>query len=157
EGWTGLEREVFGELDVALWLDRWLGGNQGKLDVSLAATGRYWSDAAKVASEGWDGVWMQMLETGGEPRAYAIASAWDAPQDAKEAGDAMLAALKAQYAKKFKAGGWIEKDGVRTSNYEGGYGLGRIEVKGDEVRVVDGLPVDALERVFAVLETARLE
>ena len=157
DGWAALESQSIGELDVEMWLDRWLGGTGGHLDTLMMASGRYFGDEAKTAAEGWDGAWMQMLEMKGDPRAYVVASAWDSPQDAVEAGNAFLAAAKKQYGDKFKSGDWVEKDGVRTSNYEDGYGLARIEVKGDEVRIVDGLPLEALDRVFAALEKAKFE
>ena len=157
EEWQPTEDFAIGELDFAMWLDRWLGGNRGRIDAALMAGGRYYSDAAKKASEGWDGARLQLLEKKGDPRAYAFASAWDSAKDAVEAGEALLQVEKKQYGDRFKAGEWVEKGGVRTSNFEGPFGLGRIEVKADEVRLVDGLDLPALDRVFAALENARFE
>jgi hypothetical protein len=157
EDWVGLEQQPIGELDMQLWIDRWLGGNGGKLDAALMATGRYFAEGSRIAGEGWDGAWMQVLEMKGDPRAYVLSSAWDSPKDAVEAGNAFLEAAKKQYGDKFKSGEWVDKDGVRTSNYEGSYGLARIEVRGEEMRIVDGLPLESLDRVFAELSKATFQ
>ena len=39
EGWAGLKPTTVGELDLALWVDRWVGGTDGRLTEKLLGGG----------------------------------------------------------------------------------------------------------------------
>ncbi|HVG93991.1 MAG TPA: hypothetical protein VND21_06055, partial [Planctomycetota bacterium] len=177
EGWKGHEAMPMGQLDVALWLDRWFGRTNGKLDVRLMSQGRFWTQPTQVASQGWDGMWLQVFDKGDKTIGYAFASAWDSNDDAREAGEAIEAALRKQYGKGFASEGWKDGDGrpvaeggdgerarpltgdggVRTIDFTGTYGPGRIEVRGDEVRAADGFPEGALDRVWTRVAAVKIE
>jgi hypothetical protein len=155
EGWKGLESFPVGELDLTLWLDRWLGGGQGRLDKGLMEQGRYWSAEAQKAAQGWDAGWMQLLEEKGEPRAVLFASAWDTTADAHEAALALEKTLRRQHEGRLEAGAWVTKDGTSRLDFAGPQGAGAIVERGDEVRLVDGVPASARDHVVAALEGAR--
>jgi hypothetical protein len=111
-----------------------------------------------VAAQGWDGIWMQVFDKAGTTTGYAIVSGWDSGQDAREAADAMEQALRKQYGEQFRSQGWKEADGgVRTLDFEGTFGPGRIEVRGEEVRAADGFPDGALERAWTKLAATKVE
>jgi hypothetical protein len=178
EGWKGHEAMPMGQLDLALWLDRWFGETNGKLDFRLMGQGRFWTKPTQVASQGWDGMWMQVFDKGDKTIGYALASAWDSNDDAREAAEAIETALRKQYGKAFASDGWKDGDGrpvadgggdgeharpltgdggVRTIDFTGTYGPGRIEVRGDEVRAADGFPEGAIDRVWTRVAAVKIE
>lgn len=153
--WKGLKPSPVGELDLALWLDRWVGGTDGRLTQKLLGSGRYYSAEAAAAAEGWDGVYVQLLEEGGVPRGVAALMAFDSPKDATEAAQTLLKALRAQHGDTFRDGAWRDgEEGVRTATFSSRWGAGRVEVDGDLVAFLDGVPVDSLDRAFAALVKA---
>jgi len=158
EGWKAFEETPVGELDVALWLDRWFGAADGKLDMGLMASGRFYTKEAQTAAEGWDGMTTQLLEVNGKPTTIVMISAWDSPKDAQEAADAFAKALSKQYGKEFALTGFGGGDAAtRSLAFSGPFGEGRLEVRGDEVRLLDGVPADALGRVWAKISAAKIE
>ncbi len=155
DGWAGLKPSPVGELDLALWLDRWVGGTNGRLTEKSLGSGRYYSAEAATAAEGWDGAYVQVLEEGGVPRGVAALLAFDSPKDAAEAAETLRKALRAQHGDSYRDGEWRDgAEGARSATYSSRWGAGRIEVDGDLVAFLDGVPVDALERAFAVLVKA---
>lgn len=159
EGWKGLKATPVGELDLALWLDRWLGGTKGRLTVELLSQGRYWSKAAGVAAEGWDGGWLQVVEHEGAPKAVSAVFAFDTAKDAQEAAKALHLAIEQQHAATVTKGAFgpvADGAGARAS-WTSSYGAGRVEVAGDVVWLLDGVPADRLEAAFEVLKTAPVE
>jgi hypothetical protein len=157
DGWTGLDVDTFGELDVTLWLDRWLGANDGHLDKKLLATGRFWSEAASKAAEGWDGAWFQVIQQKDEAKAFALASAWDSEKDAVEAAEAFEKALSIQYGSTWKKLPSPGDGKATTVDFTDSFGRGRIERRGDEVRILDGVPEAAFEKAWAALSGAPFE
>jgi hypothetical protein len=158
EGWRGDKPVPAGELDLALWFERWLGGNDGHLSTALLGKGRAWGKASDVAARGWDGVTMQLLQKDGGGSALAVILAWDSKEDAAEAGDAILKCLAARDGKLVEGASWKDgADGARVFDYTGSFGPGRIVVRGDVVRWLDGAPSEALERAFTPLAAAVVE
>jgi Zn-dependent peptidase ImmA (M78 family) len=148
-GWKGHEASPVGELDFALWMDRWFGETGGRLDLRLMGQGRFWTKTAQTAAQGWDGMWSQVFDKDGVTTGYALVSGWDSPGDAREAAEAVEKALRTQYAGRFVSEGWKDgEDGVRTLDFEGGFGPGRIEIRGEEVRAADGFPDGSLARIW---------
>ncbi len=156
-GWKGLEAQSTGELDFALWMSHWSGKNRGRLTIESMGSGRMWDKAAGLAAEGWDGMKVQILTKDGAPTGVALASAWDTREDAKEAGDALEAALRAQFESLFTANPWRDgSDGTgRVLDFTGPYGTGRILVRNDVVLLLDGFPKETFDAVWARLETTK--
>ena len=156
-GWKGLEVTPVGELDFVLWLDRWFGAADGKLDMDRWPRGPLWTKEAQTAAEGWDGMKTQILEKNGKPTTIAMISAWDSQKDADEAADALATALAKQYGKDFVLTGFGGGDGAtRSLDFSDPYGEGRLLVRDDVVRLLDGVPADALARVWAKLAAAKI-
>ena len=153
EGWKRLKEWSDGELDTILWLDYFLGGNGGRLDLALVRQGRWWSKEAQNAAEGWDGMRAVAVEKEGLPIVVGIASAWDTPQDATEAGEAILKATRLRFGEAFQGGAWeAAAEGVRQADYATPLGLGRIRISGDTVHVLDGVPPES-SRLATLWET----
>lgn len=154
--WKGLEAQVTGELDFALWMSHWLGHNKGRLTMDDAGSGRMWAKEAGVAAEGWDGMKVQVFEQGGKPTGVALASAWDTRQDAKEAGDALEASLRAQFEGDFAASPSRDAEGGgRVLDFTDRYGTGRLLVRDDVVLLLDGFPKATFGAVWALLSATK--
>ena len=92
------------------------------------------------------------------PRGIAALLAFDSAKDANEAAETLRKALRAQHGDTFRDGAWRDgPDGTRTATFSDRFGAGRIEVKGEVVRLLDGVPVETLERAFAALAAAPVE
>ena len=152
--WKGLETQVMGEVDFALWMSYWLGHNHGRLALADAGSGRMWDKGAGVAAEGWDGMKVQVLEKAGRPTGLALASAWDSHKDAVEAGDALEAALRAQFDGEFNAAPWRDAVGGqgRVLDFRDHFGAGRLLVRDDVVLLLDGFPGETFNAVWALLD-----
>lgn len=161
EGWKGLKATTVGQLDFALWMDRWLGGSGGRLNVDAMATGRMWSKQAGVACEGWDGMMIQVVEKDGTPTMLAVASAWDSPTDASEAAQAILAGLRKQHGDGFRLGAVAstpsDAGATETTTFTTPFGAGRLSQRAEYVWVIDGAPQDRLDAVWAALEATKVE
>ncbi len=158
DGWKGLKATTVGELDFALWMDRWLGGSNGRLNQAALAAGRFWSQEAGLAAEGWDGMMLQILEKDGKPTALAAASAWDSPEDAGQAARAIIACLRKQHGDAWKfVGAHIGTSGMDGIDFTGPFGAGRVAQRDDRVYVLDGVPEGRLEAVWAALEATKIE
>lgn len=156
-GWKGLESSPVGELDFALWMDRWLGATDGHVDMNVLGAGRFYVKDAQKAAEGWDGMWLEVFDHDGKATGVVMASAWDTPADAMEAANAIRKALGVQHKARYEGGEWkTGADGHSTVDFKTPYGLGRLEVIGDEVRLVDGFPQGSLDRVWALLAAMKM-
>jgi len=164
-GWEAIYEQRFGELDLALYLDRYLGGTNGRVDVRNLMRSVPTCDQARKAAEGWDGGRMLFLANGDAPLVMVQAWAFDTPDDASEAGAALAEALKRQHGDAWKAGTWEatapaigQAFETRTLSYTGLYGRGRIAIRPDRVLVLDGAPDDAFETAWRwVLQTRILK
>jgi len=155
EGWKANKAGPLGELDFALWLDRWLGGTGGRLSPLALMQGRMWSGAADKAAQGWDGATLQLLEKQGQGSAVAAVFAWDTKEDADEAADAIARAIGIRYGKSLKDAVWTAATpGGRLFSYVSPDGPGRLSVRGDVVRWLDGAPAETVDAAFAALEGA---
>jgi hypothetical protein len=156
-GWRKLHEMAVGELDVALFLDYHLGGRKGRVNPIAMSLGLWASAPAMRAASGWDAGRDLFLEKDGLPLAHASAFAFDTPRDATQAGEAFRDALAALYG----AGGFdpkrTEAEGVVVLDWTTKNGAGRLRVRGDEMLLLDGLPADRFEAVWAVLEKTRFE
>lgn len=83
----------------------------------------------------------------------------DSHQDAAEAANALEASLRAQFGDGFAAGSWGDTaDGKgRVLDFTDRYGAGRIEVRDDVVRVLDGFPKATFEAVWERMAAIRFE
>ena len=157
-GWKGLKATGVGELDFALWMDRWLGGSDGRLNTAAMAAGRFWSQEAGLAAEGWDGMMLQILERDGKPTALSAASAWDSPEDAGQAARAIIACLQKQHGDAWKfVRAHIGTSGMDGIDFTSPFGAGRVAQRDDRVYVLDGVPEGRLEAVWAALEATKIE
>jgi hypothetical protein len=167
-GWAAIDDERSGELDTALWWDYFLGACKGRLDPELLKRGKWCAEAARVAAEGWDGDRTMFLRKEGMPLAIVSASAWDRPLDAREAGAATLATLRARYGDRFATTGWAyagqtrpdgtyADDVLRTADYVADGQKGRLQVRGDVLFWLEAVPGESFERVFEALTRAWFE
>jgi hypothetical protein len=158
EDWTELHRISSGELDLAMYLDYFLGTSKGKLNLLLMMQGKYYAPRAAAAAEGWDGGRSVFLEKEGAPIAWIQTYAFDTEADATEA----LEALRDAYAK--HNGGSLDElkedrttgdEGLlRTIDYRSRHGRGRLYQDGVLVYGLDGVDDATFERLWpAVLET----
>jgi hypothetical protein len=150
------DEDGMGELDLSLWLDFHLGATGGKLDIQGIVEGRLIATQARVAAAGWDGTRMAFLEKPGQPLALLVASVWDTEKDAKEAGEAMLEALRRQY-RADEAWSFSEKDGALRAEWASPNGAGRGEVVGTKVFLVDGFDVGGIDAVLAEVRKTKFE
>jgi hypothetical protein len=151
EGWAKSDEDTVGELDFALWINHFLGGREGRLNLAGYAQGRWCEKVVRRAAEGWDGMWVQVLEKG-PTIALAIASAWDTPEDAAEAGGAMVGALQVRHGAAWRGGDWKDGEGgLRTADFEGVHGPGRVAVRGPAALFLEGLPAASFETAWAAL------
>ncbi len=157
EGWKKIQEASDGELDLTLYLDYFLGGTHGRLSLPLLMRGRYCCDRALAAGEGWDAGRALYLENGGR-LAWIQTYAFDTVEDAGEASDAILDALRARDGDAFRATpAGAATTGDRVTDYTGAYGAGRLATRGAALFLVDGLDATTLDRVWSVLEKTRFE
>jgi len=154
-GWRKLWEQRQGELYLALYLDRFLGGTKGLLNFQNAMQAVPACAAARKAAAGWDGGRMAFFEKGDEPIVMLQAWVFDTPADATEAGHALTQALKAQHGDAWKATDWEASTphlgaplAASTLSYTGRQGRGRITIRGDQVLVLDGAPEASFETAW---------
>ena len=151
DGWKKVHDLPAGELDLAFFLDFFLGGNDGKVNLRLLQQGKKYAAIAEQAAAGWDGGRSYFLEKEGLPAAWVEAQVFDTIEDAAEAYDAILDAVKAMNGESFR----LHEDeavalgeNVRAVHFEGAYGHGRMMQRGDQILSVDGLPLELLDKVW---------
>ena len=160
EGWTKLHDLSVGELDLALWLDYFLGFTKGKANPLLLRQGKYVVPRAKAAAGGWDAGRSYYLEKEGLPIVLIEVFAFDTEDDASEALDAIHAALKKRYRDSYvadEAPEATDAEGARPADYvrfRTADGPVRLLQRGEHVFLLDGAP-EALEETFwkTLLET----
>ncbi|MHC5012752.1 MAG: hypothetical protein ACYTG6_17705, partial [Planctomycetota bacterium] len=159
EGWTVWHEFDVGELDLALWLDRWLGTTKGRMNLPLFAGGQYAVADAKRAAVGWDAGRMVMLAKDDLPLAMVVAHAFDTDKDATEAADALLEVFRRASENDFQGGEWVtvqegDLDGAtaRWAVFGSAFGHGRILQRGEEVLVLEGIPEETFDDVWKLVE-----
>jgi hypothetical protein len=140
EGWRLLDEQTVGELDFAVFIDFFLGDEDGRLNVDTLGAGQFVASMANRAARGWDAGHARYLEGPDEHITVVTAYAFDTARDAAEAADIMGAALRGANGAAWKGLGWQSAgpDGARSFDYEGLYGRGRILQRGEEVLLLDG-------------------
>lgn len=93
-----LFRGTVGELDLATFLDYFVGDNDGRLTEAGIAAGRYVAAEAREAAQGWDAGEAVYLELDGGRVLVAQALAFDREEDAVEAAGTLWRALTLAYA-----------------------------------------------------------
>jgi hypothetical protein len=154
-GWEKIHELTVGELDLALYVDHFLGGNRGRISLMHIGSPLPVSPAAAVAARGWDGGRCVFVEKKGLPIGVVNAFAFDTEQDAIEAYDALTGCTKANCGDKFQAGKETEAPDGRTLSYDGPFGAGRIQRRGVEVLQADGFPAARLEQVWTWVAMTR--
>ncbi|MFV1958774.1 MAG: hypothetical protein ACC662_05105, partial [Planctomycetota bacterium] len=149
DGWKKLNDLPDGELDLAVYLDFFLGSTRGKLNPLQLMQGKYIVKRAADAAEGWDGGRAYFLEREGAPIIWVQAYVFDTEDDATEAADALLEALKKGAGKDFEGGAFapLPTEGAgkgRIADYMAPQGRGRLMQRGMEVILVDGVADDLL-------------
>jgi hypothetical protein len=129
-----------------------------RLNTAARAAGRFWSQEAGLAAEGWDGMMLQILERDGKPTALSAASAWDSPEDAGQAARAIIACLQKQHGDAWKfVRVHIGTSGMDGIDFTSPFGAGRVAQRDGRVYVLDGVPEGRLEAVWAALEATKIE
>jgi hypothetical protein len=136
EGWSMEHEDILGELSIAVLLNEFEGGtNEQKLarvQGGLFGPGLAFRGTPKLASEGWDGDRVQGYFGPGGAVGFVWASRWDSVRDARE------------FAQAYEAGFEYKRRMVDLPLAEP-----RIEVRGDRVLIVEGLPAEKLEEIAA--------
>jgi len=154
-GWEKLFEQRQGELDLALYLDRFLGGTNGLLNVRNFVQAVPACAVARKAAAGWDGGRMAFFAKEGAPIVMLQAWVFDTPKDAAEAGRALTDALKKQHGEAWQATDWQATAPhlgapfqTNTLSYTGRQGPGRIAIRHDQVLVLDGAPKESFETAW---------
>lgn len=160
-GWTKLDEHSVGELDLALYLDAFLGDLHGRIDERAVLTSRFVDARSSRAARGWDAGRALYYEDGQGHIVVAQAFAFDTPEDAEEAARLLGAARRVAYGKDWKGNGWPKQDAVGESvwgfDYRGTYGRGRIVQRGHGVLLLDGAPDEVFEQAWKALAQTTFE
>ncbi|MDA1195627.1 MAG: hypothetical protein O2894_10640 [Planctomycetota bacterium] len=156
EGWTKLDEHSVGEIDLALYLDYFLGDEGGRLNMRDMGFGRFVDQRSNTAARGWDGGRVQFIEHTDGRMAFVQAFAFDSEQDAEEAGRLLGEATRKAAGDTWKGDGW-QRDEAATAlhmsyDFHTAHGHGRILVRGQSVLVLDGAPDSCFEKAWPVVE-----
>lgn len=154
EGWTKLAEHSVGEIDLAVYLDYFLGDKRGRLNTRTMGLGKFVDAMSNRAARGWDAGRAQYFEHAEHGIAVIDAFAFDTPEDADEAARTLGAALRLANGDAWKGEGWklLDDEGVaKQFDYRGKHGNGRILQRDHDVLVLDGLPAKLLDRAWAEL------
>ena len=147
EGWTELYDMPQGELDLALWLDFYLGPDDGKLSIPHLQVGTLVDADARKASEGWDGGRMVFVQNGEKHIVVSSAFVFDTRKDADEAFDVFVKTLEKMNGDTWTPGAKQEEEnGPTTLSYVGTYGPGRLARMGNAVLWLDGLEEEEMAK-----------
>jgi len=133
-GWRRIDSDVNGEWSFYLILDEFL----------KSAT------ASKQAAAGWAGDRYATYENAGGDNLYVSLSAWDTPKDAREFFEAYAKRLKMRYADARVTSERPVAWAARTSE-----GNVTVEIRGNRVLVLEGIPATANSRALARLAWGR--
>ncbi len=159
DGWKKYYELTTGELDLALYLDFFLGVTKGKLNPLLLMQGKYYGRRATEAARGWDGGRSLFLEKADRPLAWVEAYAFDTVKDATEAMDALKdARTRAGNGFELIADASKQAEGeqplARTIDYTTSAGRGRLYQSGLRVLLLDGVDERTMGALWpSVLET----
>ena len=158
DGWSSLRDQTVGELDLALWIDFFLGPDNGKLSMRDMQSGTYVAPEARRAAEGWDGGRRLFLSDGDNRLVVASALVFDSTEDAQEAYAAIKSLLAAMHGDAWQRG---SEEGADTKavtlQYAGHHGAGRLARRGAALLWLDGAKDGELDAVWSKLEATRFE
>ncbi len=158
QGWKKLAEHSVGELDLAVYLDYFLGDKKGRLNLRTMGLGKFVDSMSNRAARGWDAGRALYAEDERGRIVVLQALAFDTPEDADEGARYMGAALRSANGDAWKGDGWRVSDDdaeVKQFDYVGQHGHGRILHRGREVLVLDGVPPANLDAAWAeVLKTS---
>lgn len=148
-----------GELDLALYLDFFVGKNGGMVSFANMQHAIPACEPARRAAIGWDAGRQVFLERADGGLVSVMALAFDTPGDAEEASTVLLEALKLRHGPAWKPHRWTAfAPGIgsplasRTLTFEGALGAGRILHRGTEIIIADGVPPERLEVLWRWVE-----
>jgi hypothetical protein len=153
EGWKKMDEHSVGELDLALYLDYFLGDKDGRLDLESMGAGTFVNATSSRAARGWDAGRALYLESPDGHITIVQALAFDTVEDAVGASRYLGAALHRANAGSWKGQGWKsdKNGGPRRYDYVGKHGLGRIEQSGRSVLLLDGFAPEGFEQLWDVV------
>ena len=161
KGWTRFHEHAVGELDLAVYLDHFLGGNQGRLDPRGLGEGFYVCAMASRAARGWDAGRTAYLEAPDGRLVVVDAFAFDSPAEAREGARFLAAALHRANGKQWKGAGWkgdaADPTQGRFYDFVGRHGSGRVMQRGQEVLILDGVTPAEFERLWPRVAATRFE
>ena len=147
-GWHKLYEHTVGEVDLAVYLDYFLGDQEGRLNPRTLGLGKFVDAMSSRAARGWDAGRALYLESDKGAIVVVQALAFDTPEDADEAARFLGAALRAANGEAWKGDGWQVADldaDIKHFDYRGKYGKGRIQQRGREVLILDGVAEEGFE------------
>ncbi len=154
--WKTLDEHSVGELDLALFLDYFMGGRDGRLAARDMDFGTFLDDRSTIASRGWDAGRAQFIENDAKHIIFVQAFAFDTLEDSEEAARLLGEARRKVAGDSWKGGGWQRDDAasVPTMSFDftNTYGRGRILKRGQELLILDGVPADSFDKAWAVFE-----
>lgn len=160
KGWRRLDEHTMGELDLALYLDYFLGDKQGRLNPRTMGAANYVESMSKRAASGWDAGHRRYYENTDGTIVVAEAYAFDTVEDADDAARVLGAALRKAHGKAWKGAGWVNLHEVREIkrfDYAGKHGRGRILHRDNTVLLLDGVGRADFDLVFRELAKTTFE
>jgi len=153
QGWKKMDEHSVGELDLALYLDYFLGDENGRLNLKAMGAGTFVDAMSSRAARGWDAGRALYLEGANGHITVVQALAFDTVKDAVGASRFLGAALHKANAGTWRGEGWKSDaaGGARSYDYEGKYGHGRIQQSGRTVLLLDGYAREHFETLWAVV------
>jgi len=155
KGWKKLDEHSVGEIDLAVYLDYFLGDKKGRLNLRTMSLGTYVDTLARRAAHGWDAGRALYVENGEGKIAVVEAFAFDSVADADDAARILGAALREANGAAWKGAGWVAAEDVsdhKAYDYVGAHGPGRILQRGREVLLLDGVPKGRFDAAWTALE-----
>lgn len=157
---TILHVSTVGELDLATYLDYFLGDNNGRLTEEAHGSGRFVSEDVQEAAHGWDAGQSVHLEAPDGRIIVAQALAFDSEEDAEVAAMAIERALRVAYQDSLTAGDWDalpEHPAAASWLYASEHGVGRLVTRGHEVLWLDGVTAAEHDELMPALLATRFE
>ncbi len=155
KGWKKLDEHSVGEIDLAVYLDYFLGDKKGRLNLRTMGLGTFVDALSRRAASGWDAGRALYVENAEGEIAVVQAFAFDRAADADDAARILGAALREANGKAWKGTGWVTADETverAQYDYTGKHGHGRILRRGREVLLLDGVADADFETAWAAVE-----
>ncbi len=162
EGWTKLHEVPVGELDMALYVDFFLGEDNGRATGPDMAQGNYVSEESVAVANGWDAGRSIFIENG-ERIGVIEGFSFDSLDDAKEAYDAFTRCLEKAGGDTWKTEGVDhglgkpagEAPDVQALDFTDKHGAGRILLRGAELLIAHGFTKEELGNVWTCVRKTK--